>query len=73
MKILTDFAAVLGQTAEPVGCIHPSKSARGLAHSKTLCVGKAVVMRASVLECGGPPPLYSRPPIRVPFQIRIKS
>jgi len=31
--------------------------AEGLAHSKTLARARAIVMRASVLECGGPPPL----------------
>src|ERR1700722_2193970 len=34
------------------------KSARGLAHSKTLRDELRVGFRASVLECGGPPPLF---------------
>jgi hypothetical protein len=34
------------------------KSAGGPAHSKTLRARGAIVIRASVLECAGPPPLY---------------
>ena len=34
------------------------KSARGLAHSRTLRAGGSRSIRASVLECGGPPPLF---------------
>ena len=36
-------------------------SARGLAHSRTLRVREAYNERASVLECGGPPPLWPAP------------
>ena len=39
----------------------PGQSARGLAHSKTLRAGGACGERASVLECGGPPPLWLAP------------
>ena len=35
------------------------KSARGLAHSKTLRAREAMGIRASVLECAGPPALSS--------------
>jgi hypothetical protein len=34
------------------------KSARGLAHSTTLAPGTSAPCARSVLECGGPPPLY---------------
>jgi hypothetical protein len=47
-----------------------SESARGLAHSKTLRVTRGELeFRASVLECGGPPPLLFAP-LRV---IRVKA
>ena len=37
------------------------QSARGLAHAQTLRVSGACGERASVLECGGPPPLWPAP------------
>jgi hypothetical protein len=40
--------------------LHIAQSARGLAHSKTLRAVERHRERASVLECGGPPPLFFR-------------
>jgi hypothetical protein len=47
-------------TVKPwVGLMKEIHSARGLAHSKTLrAVRSSPGKRASVLECGGPPPLF---------------
>jgi hypothetical protein len=41
----------------------PGKSARGLAHSKTLSRVEERQASRQVLECGGPPPLFSSRPI----------
>jgi hypothetical protein len=38
--------------------IAPLQSARGLAHSTTLRVRRAVPNFRQVLDCGGPPPLF---------------
>jgi len=38
--------------------VAPFQSARGLAHSKTLRVGRAAPNFRQVLDCGGPPPLF---------------
>ena len=42
----------------PPATILPPQSARGQAHCKTLRAIPAPRERASVLECGGPPPLF---------------
>jgi hypothetical protein len=39
----------------------PFQSARGLAHSRTLRARGSRSLRASALECGGPPPLLDFP------------
>jgi hypothetical protein len=41
-----------------LACPRRGESARGLAHSKTLRARGSRSLRASVLECGGPPPLF---------------
>ena len=43
------------------------QSARGQAHSTTLRAIPAFRESASVLECGGPPPLFPAAPINRPF------
>ena len=44
-----------------IALVRSGQSARGLAHAQTLRVGGACGERASVLECGGPPPLWPAP------------
>jgi len=46
---------------------HAYKSARGQAHSKTLRAIPASRERVSVLECGGPPPLFPLAPVNRQF------
>ena len=44
-----------------IALVRSGQSARGLAHAQTLRVSGACGARASVLECGGPPPLWPAP------------
>ena len=50
-----------------------NKSARGLAHSRTLRKAWGVGPRASVMECGGPPPLFGLSTARLHAFCRVRS
>ena len=56
-----DRAAGRPVTGGGIALVRSGQSARGLAHAQTLRAGGACGERASVLECGGPPPLWPAP------------
>ena len=56
-----DRAAGRPVTGGWIALVRSGQSARGLAHARTLRAGGACGERASVLECGGPPPLWPAP------------
>ena len=72
-----DRAAGRPVTGGWIALVRSGQSARGLAHAQTLRVSGACGERASVLECGGPPPLWPAPNCRpcqsVPVPIHAHS
>ena len=56
-----DRAAGRPVTGGWIALVRSGQSARGLAHAQTLRARGACGERASVLECGGPPPLWLAP------------
>ena len=61
------MAATVCGTGNPVHRLFAAPSARGLAHSKTLRVRRTLGFRASVLDCGGPPPPNPARPAKRPL------